>query len=291
MQELSIPVGQVNIQIQDHQQAGEAVIFLHFSGVNLMMWQRALPYLQDGHRLILVDMRGHGKSDKPDTGYHMDELARDIVAVMDYLNLEKAHIFGCSMGAEVGLSLAANYPERVISLMSEGALYSEYGPYSMWEGTLEEYNTHVTKILEKMKNTPDEVFPSADALISAHKESISKYVKWNDFFETMEKYDVYKIGDGQYTSGWGRLAKVDYMTHYFNARYEDYYSRVKCPLLIMPDEEDSQIESFQKTTKGFKELASQAEIVTAPGWMHPYSWLLDPEPMCKVILEFLAQSH
>jgi 2-succinyl-6-hydroxy-2,4-cyclohexadiene-1-carboxylate synthase len=289
MQELSIPVGQVNIHFQDYQQAGEAVVFLHFSGANLMMWQRALPFLQDGHRLILVDMRGHGKSDKPDTGYHMDELAQDIVAVMDHLKLEQAHVVGCSMGAEVGLSLAANFPERVLSLICEGALYSEYGPYSMWEGTLEEFNVHVAQILEKMQNTPDEVFPSADALVLAYRERISKYVKWNEFFETMKRYDIYQIAGGQYANGWGKLAKVDYMKHYFNSRYEDYYRRVKCPLLIMPDEEDSQIAGFQKTTNGFKELASRAKIVTAPGWVHPYGWLLDPEPMCKTILEFLGQ--
>ena len=81
--------------------------------------------------LILVDLRGHGKSDKPRTGNHIDQMAKDVAGVMDRLEIDHAHVVGSSLGAEVGLSLAANYPQRVTSLVCDGALYSEYGPYGI----------------------------------------------------------------------------------------------------------------------------------------------------------------
>ena len=100
-----------------------------------MMWQRVIPNFQDHYRLVLVDLRGYGKSDKPGTGYHIDELAGDVIGVMEHLHLERAHIVGSSLGAEVGLSMAANYPKKVISLVCDGALANEYGPYGLWGGS------------------------------------------------------------------------------------------------------------------------------------------------------------
>jgi pimeloyl-ACP methyl ester carboxylesterase len=44
-----------------------------------MMWQRVVPYFQDHYRLILVDLRDHDKSDKPQASGHIDQMARDVV--------------------------------------------------------------------------------------------------------------------------------------------------------------------------------------------------------------------
>lgn len=128
MQALRVTVAGIELQIREHERDGDAIIFLHFGSGNLMMWQQVVRFFQDRYRLLLVDLRGHGHSDRPETGYHIDEMARDVVEVMALVKIERAHIIGSSLGAEVGLSMAANYPEKVISLVCEGALYSEYGP-------------------------------------------------------------------------------------------------------------------------------------------------------------------
>jgi 2-succinyl-6-hydroxy-2,4-cyclohexadiene-1-carboxylate synthase len=98
MQDMRVKVNQMGLQIRDYEGEGDTIIFLHFSGANLMMWQQVIYYFQDQYRLILVDLRGHGKSDKPETGYHMDEMARDVVGIMQDLKLERAHIIGSSLG-------------------------------------------------------------------------------------------------------------------------------------------------------------------------------------------------
>jgi len=288
MQEMRVKVDQIELQIREYEQEGDAIIFLHFGGANLMMWQRIIPYFQDRYRLILVDLRGHGRSDKPQTGYHIDEMARDVIGIMQYLKLEQAHIVGSSLGAEVGLSMASNYPEKVISLVCDGALSSEYGPYGTWDGSETDFKKHVAYQLEKMQNTPETVFPSVDALVDNRREIFEKYGWWNEYFEAMERYGARKVDEGKYIKGFGKQATENYMKHYFQCRFEDYYRKVKCPLLMLPGEEALKDEREKAAMKGLKGLAKHGQIEEVSGWVHPYGWLLNPEDVSKAILKFLG---
>lgn len=290
MQEMRVKVNEIELQIQEYEGEGDAIIFLHFSGANLMMWQRVIPYFQDQYRLILVDLRGHGKSDIPETGYHMDDMARDVVGIMQHLEIERAHIVGSSLGAEVGLSLAANYPETVVSLVCDGALSSEYGPYGTWEGSQTEFEEHVARQLEKMRNATETVYPSVDALVDDRREVYEKYVGWNESFEALERYGAYKVDEGKYKKSFGKPAMGNYMKHYFQYRFEDYYRKVQCPLLILPGEDVLENERERAALQGLRELAQQAEIVEVGGWVHPYGWLHDPEGVSKAILKFLSET-
>jgi pimeloyl-ACP methyl ester carboxylesterase len=287
MQDKRIKVDQIELQIREYEHAGDAIIFLHFSGANLMMWQQIIPYFQDFYRLILVDLRGHGKSDKPDTGYHIDEMAGDIIGIMQHLQLERAHIVGSSLGAEVGLSIAANFPEKVLSLVCDGALSSEYGPYSSWEGSETEFLDHVARQLEKMRNAPETVYPSVDALVDRSRGIFEKYGWWNSSMEAVERYGASMVEEGKYTKSPRKQAMLDYMTHYFQCRFEAYYRKVRCPILMLPGEEIFGNEREKNAMKGLNKLAAQGEIVEVSGWVHPYGWLLNPEEVSKAILKFL----
>ena len=79
--------------------------------------------LKKDYQLILIDARGHGKSDKlydPES-YKLELRARDVVAVLDDLNINKAHYFGYSMGGWIGYGIARYAPERFYSLIIGGA--------------------------------------------------------------------------------------------------------------------------------------------------------------------------
>jgi 2-succinyl-6-hydroxy-2,4-cyclohexadiene-1-carboxylate synthase len=281
-----LKINQVELQIRDYETPADSIIFLHFSGSNLMMWQRAVPYFKDRYRLILVDLRGHGKSDRPENGYHMDEMAKDVVGVMDHLELEKAHIIGSSIGAEVGLSMAANYPEKVISLVLDGALCSQYGPYSTWDGTKQAFEVYVAEQLEKIRNAPDAIYASLDDLIDDRRKLFEKYGWWNEYLEEMVRYDAWQTEDGKYARGMGKTANQNYMSCYYQYRFEDYYSKVNCPLLMLA-EKDSEDAREKAAMLGLKELAKQAEIVEIMDWAHPYMWFLEPKEAIDAILRFL----
>jgi len=289
MQNLLINVGGIELHIREYEREGEPVIFLHYSGSNLMMWQGVVPYFQKDYRLILVDLRGHGRSDKPPTGYHIDDMAGDVVGLIEHLKLDQAHIVGSSLGAEVGLCLAANHPERVMSLVCAGALYSEYGPYGIWEGSEAEFKEDVARQLAEVRNSPDPVFATAEALVAASRQRFEKHGWWNQYFEAMQEYDVYELGEGRYARSWQKWAKEKYLEHYFDYRFEEYYRRVKCPVLMLPSEEEMRDERIVRAMNGLSELVHRVKIVLVHGAVHPYGWLLDPEGMSKAVLEFLAE--
>ena len=79
--------------------------------------------LQDRYRLILIDARGHGKSDKPHdpAAYQTERRVADVLAVMDAVGIERAHFFGYSMGGLIGFALARQAPDRLRSLILGGA--------------------------------------------------------------------------------------------------------------------------------------------------------------------------
>lgn len=290
MKEKLISVNQVNIQICESAGEGMAAIFLHCGGANLMMWKPIVPFLQDHYRVILVDLRGHGKSSRPQNGYHMDEMAEDVIGVMDTLGIEKAHIVGSSLGAEVGLSMAANYPDRVISLICEGALYSEYGPYGTWKGSAQEFDGFVTTLLEKIRSRTDATFPTLDALIEENRKLYEEYGIWNHSFEEMIRYGTYKNEEGMFLKSWGKTASEDYTRNYFYSRFEEYYYRVKCPILMLPDEDLLKEEAQKTALLKLKDLAKHAEILEIMDWSHPYGWLLMPEKASEALLNFWSKT-
>jgi pimeloyl-ACP methyl ester carboxylesterase len=111
---------------------GPPLVLLHGFASSLHDWSDAgyVAALEDTYRLILVDARGHGDSDKPHEpdAYRAALRAGDVVAVLDDLGLDRAHIFGYSMGAVTGFALAAHAPDRCRSLILGGASPGGYDP-------------------------------------------------------------------------------------------------------------------------------------------------------------------
>jgi pimeloyl-ACP methyl ester carboxylesterase len=282
--DLRVKTGSIELQIREYERDATPIVFLHFGGGNLMMWQRAVPYFQGCYRLILVDFRDHGKSDKPQTGNHIDQMARDVAGVLDALEIEQAHIVGSSLGAEVGLSLAANFPEKTISLICDGALSSEFGPYSAWKDSEEAFNVYVENILASLRDRPVKTFPSASTFVADRRGALEKYGLWNETMQALQEYDAFEVRPGEFTHSWQKQAVLDYMGHYFACRFEDYYRRVRCPVLMVTGDETEPEE-----THAMQGLCQPGKIVIVPGWQHPYGWLINPDEMCRVVLAFLAE--
>ncbi|MHB1006436.1 MAG: alpha/beta fold hydrolase [Chloroflexota bacterium] len=95
--------------------------------------------LGDSYRLILVDARGHGRSDKPyqPDAYRVETLVADVMAVLDELGLPKVHYWGYSLGAQVGFACAGRVPSRFASLILGG--YAPYGVRSDGERKYAEF--------------------------------------------------------------------------------------------------------------------------------------------------------
>ncbi len=103
---------------------GTPIVMLHGFEGDIKGWYRIsyVDSLKKDYQLILVNLRAHGRSDKPheSEAYTMKLLTSDIIAVMDDLKLEKAHFWGYSMGGHIGFGLTKYYPERFFSFILGG---------------------------------------------------------------------------------------------------------------------------------------------------------------------------
>ena len=104
---------------------GYPILLVHGWGSDLKLnWVDTgwVKVLQSVRRVIALDCRGHGKSDKPydQTSYSYSTMARDVIGVMDQLNISKADLFGYSMGAFMGIYLLGHKKERFSSVILGG---------------------------------------------------------------------------------------------------------------------------------------------------------------------------
>jgi pimeloyl-ACP methyl ester carboxylesterase len=99
-------------------------VLAHGYGGSLQGWigSGVLPNLVRNFRVIALDARGHGKSGKPhDVKAYGQEMGLDVLRLLDHLGIEKAHIVGYSMGANITAQLMTTHPERLITATLGGA--------------------------------------------------------------------------------------------------------------------------------------------------------------------------
>jgi pimeloyl-ACP methyl ester carboxylesterase len=102
----------VELAYRDHPGPAPAVVALHGLASNARWWDLVAAALH--HRVVAPDLRGHGESPKPVSGYGFDEVSDDVAALLDRLELGRVLIAGHSWGASVALQLAADHPDRVL---------------------------------------------------------------------------------------------------------------------------------------------------------------------------------
>jgi pimeloyl-ACP methyl ester carboxylesterase len=136
-------------------QSGEGpdLVLIHGMTGNLAVWHlRIVPLLEEHFRVTTYDLRGHGYSSMPPTGYDADQMAEDLVGLMDELGLDRPSLAGHSYGADIALYLANLHPERVERIVAiEGALPAlihartrdEWEGWDHWVDMLERSGHHV----------------------------------------------------------------------------------------------------------------------------------------------------
>jgi len=128
--------------------SGPDLVMVHGLTGNLAVWHlRIIPELAEHFRILTYDLRGHGHSDVPASGYSPDEMAADLLALLDTLEVERPVIAGHSYGADIALYFAARNPERVSEVIAiESALPAlesarrgdDWVGWSYWANALEQ---------------------------------------------------------------------------------------------------------------------------------------------------------
>jgi pimeloyl-ACP methyl ester carboxylesterase len=120
---VALPNGESLAYIDRGERSGPAVVLIHGYTDSARDWAPMLPYLSKRYRLILVDIRGHGQSSKPECCYTRFDFAYDIKLLLDALGVQKADIIGHSLGSIIAQTFAEYWPERtahVVLISSTG---------------------------------------------------------------------------------------------------------------------------------------------------------------------------
>lgn len=96
---------------------GPTIMLSNSLGATMQMWEPQMAALTRLFRVVRYDRRGHGKSGVPPGPYSMERFGRDVLAILDDLNIDKVHWCGLSMGGMIGQWLGANAPDRVDRLI------------------------------------------------------------------------------------------------------------------------------------------------------------------------------
>lgn len=107
--------------------SGDPLVILHGAYMTIPSMGEIIPALAKTHKVYALEFQGHGRTNDIDRPITYPNLADDVAAFMDAIELEKADIFGYSMGAAAGLQLAIRHPEKVDQLVAASVAYDVSG--------------------------------------------------------------------------------------------------------------------------------------------------------------------
>lgn len=107
----------IGLNVLEKGQGTTSLIFLHYFGGSALEWQSVMTSLAGQYRCIAVDLRGHGDSEAPETGYAVDTMADDVAELIRQFGVQDFTLVGHSMSGKVALALAARQPKGLQSLI------------------------------------------------------------------------------------------------------------------------------------------------------------------------------
>jgi pimeloyl-ACP methyl ester carboxylesterase len=117
---MRISVNGIMINVEIRGLAEPALVFLHYWGGSSRTWAGVIHHLEGNHRTVALDFRGFGDSDKPATGYRIEELASDVTAALAELKVSRFILVGHSMGGKVAQLVASGHPAGLVGLVLVG---------------------------------------------------------------------------------------------------------------------------------------------------------------------------
>jgi len=110
-------INDIDLYYETHGSGEETILFSHGLLWSSEMFRHQITELSKHFQVVAYDHRGQGKTPVTKSGYDMGTLSEDVLDLLDYLQIDKVHFVGLSMGGFVGMRLAARHPDRIQSLV------------------------------------------------------------------------------------------------------------------------------------------------------------------------------
>lgn len=170
-------INQTSIYYEIHG-TGTPVLFVHGLGSSATDWELQLEFFAQHYQVILVDLRGHGQSSRPSTGYSIPQFTADVQALLQHLGYQRVHLVGISLGGMVGFQLAVTAPSLLQSLtVLNSAPYIRLTTLRQrWQLTLRKLFTRALSMRSFAKILARKLFPEPS---QAHlrKQLMERWVK------------------------------------------------------------------------------------------------------------------
>ena len=194
-----VQADEVKIHYEVHG-SGEPLLLLHGGLGAGQMFSTILPELSKTHRVITVDLQGHGHTADIDRPFSMDAMAEDMAGLLNYLKIAKADVMGYSMGGAVGLRLTLQHPEVVNRLVLVSTAFSRDGWYPEVQAGMSQMGPAAA---EPMKQTPMYQLYASTAprpedwpvLLTKMGELLRKQYDWSKEVSTLRVPTLLVFGD------------------------------------------------------------------------------------------------
>jgi pimeloyl-ACP methyl ester carboxylesterase len=257
--------------------AGRAVLLVHGLTASSREFAKLGPKLADqGWYAIAPDLRGRGLSAKPPHGYGLPFHANDLLTLCDTLGLQTIHFAGHSLGAAIGLYLAALYPQRVGKLVMIDA-----------GGKIPE---DTQQAIAASVNRLGTVYPSLDGFLGLMRQL--PMLQWNEFWEQYFRYDAEVHADGTVTSRVPRHVVDEEGAALAAIRTENLPAFVRQPTLILRATlgtltPDRGFVLPREEAERLRGVMPNCQVVEVPDTNH-YTIMLS-DMLDQAILQFLAE--
>ena len=176
---------------------GEPLIVLHGAYMNIPVMGAIIPRLARTHKVYALELQGHGRTTDIDRPITYPNLADDVAAFMDAVGLQKADVFGYSMGAGAGLQLAIRHPAKVNKLVAASVAYDTAGLQPEFKAMIPQMTvdmflqTPFAAQYRKLSPTPDSFPALVRKLIALEHEPIS----WGEDVKSLKTPVLIIAGD------------------------------------------------------------------------------------------------
>lgn len=253
---------------------GMPLLLLHGMADHALVWSSLGDYLSSNYQVIAPDLRGHGESGKPATGYHFQDYIGDLRALINHLGWRQAHILGHSWSAKIAAIWATQQPEVFKSLILVDPFFIDKMP--SW---IRITFPILYQVLPFLKITRS--FDSYQS-IEAIARQLKQYKGWSNLQQEVFKNAIEQKADGSWSSKFTLSARGEIFEDVMG--FAGLTKALDIPsLLILPQQGLNrtawQIQSYKKYLKSL-------EIKKIPG--NHWAFLGEPETFNQAVAEFLS---
>ncbi|MEW6495551.1 MAG: alpha/beta hydrolase [Cyanobacteriota bacterium] len=274
-QTLSLP--DIQLSYLEWNQGKEPLLLLHGLADHALVWSSLGDYLAQDYHIIAPDMRGHGESSKPETGYTFTDAIADLEALMEHLGWSCAHVIGHSWTGKLALIWAREHPERLKSMIL-------VDPIFVWKmpSLLKVTFPLLYRVLPFLKGMgPFASYEDAEQ----QARQLYLYEGWSSLQQNVFQAGIEQKPDGQ----WGSKFVVQARNQIFEdvMRVPGLTIPIEIPTLFVQPEKGVNRADWQ--LKPYKTYLKNLKICKVPGNHWPF--LIQPDAFNQTVQAFLTEQR